>query len=62
MLFEQGQRVQHATDGSVGTVHLFPDAEPGTASGEVRWDGDGQFQFADQLELVADQLVPLANE
>jgi hypothetical protein len=56
-----GQRVQHATwtnddqEPLLGTVCLFPDAEPGTPTGEVRWDG---YLATQQLELVIDQLMP----
>lgn len=40
-----------------GTVKLFPDAEPGTARGEIRWD---DCFVADELDLVLDKLVPAA--
>jgi hypothetical protein len=56
-----GDRVRHQTwtdDNEVplaGTVYLFPDAPPGTAGGEVHWDG---YVTTTQLELVVDQLSP----
>lgn len=58
--FHDGDRVQHDTwtDGAgrpmTGRVRLFPDAEPGTAAGEVRWGGSF---VADELLLVEDNLT-----
>ncbi|PRY43306.1 hypothetical protein [Umezawaea tangerina] len=54
MTWNHRDRVTRTRSGGMGTIRLFPDAEPGEATGEVQWDDSA---VADELDHVAHDLT-----